>query len=95
MSEITTNYCRRMGCAILKVTKIHGRTVRTCGITGKIPGNMPGCPKIIEAIKGRIEWGNGEPCPICKRPFEKPDIDHLVSHPEAQEMLFRKKGVRA
>jgi hypothetical protein len=35
-----------------------------------------------------IAWANGKPCPICKKPFDKPDIDHLLSHPEAIEKLF-------
>lgn len=39
-------------------------------------------------ITGQIAWGNGEPCPICKEPFQVPDIVHLLSHPEAHKMLF-------
>jgi len=39
-------------------------------------------------IAGMIAWGNGEPCPVCGKRFEKPDIEHLMSHPEAKEKLF-------
>lgn len=45
-----------------------------------------------EAIMGKITWGNGEPCPICKQPFEEPDLKHLLSHPEAKKLLFGQKG---
>jgi hypothetical protein len=43
-----------------------------------------------EKIKNFIAWGNGEPCPICKQPFQKPDMNHLLTHPEAVEILFGK-----
>ena len=39
-------------------------------------------------ISGMIDWGNGEPCPICGKAFEKPDIKHLLEHPEAMARLF-------
>jgi len=43
------------------------------------------------SITGHIAWGNGEPCPICKKPFAEPDIEHLLTHPEAMDILFPKK----
>lgn len=46
---------------------------------------------MAERITGMIAWGNGEPCPICKRPFDKPDTGHLLAHPEA---LARLEGER-
>lgn len=40
---------------------------------------------------GMISWGNGEPCPICGKPFKVTDIEHLLSHPEAKKLLFPKR----
>ena len=25
-----------------------------------------------------IDWGNGEPCPICNKLFDKVDFQHLI-----------------
>jgi hypothetical protein len=36
---------------------------------------------------GWIAWSDGEPCPICGEPFARPDIPHLLAHPEAMEEL--------
>ena len=41
-----------------------------------------------------IGWGNGEPCPICGKEFDKPDMEHLLSHPEAMNKLFPENDVR-
>jgi DNA repair exonuclease SbcCD ATPase subunit len=30
-------------------------------------------------ITGMLAWGNGEPCPICGKPFEKADFKHLLT----------------
>ena len=43
-------------------------------------------------ITGMMAWGNGEPCPICKKHFDRPSMEHLFSHPEAMEILFPKGG---
>lgn len=42
---------------------------------------------MTEIITGILAWGNGEPCPICGKAFEKADLEHLLSHPETYERL--------
>lgn len=49
---------------------------------------------MVMEITGMIAWGNGEPCPICGKPFEKADMDHLLSHPEAMKILHPEKKVK-
>lgn len=39
-------------------------------------------------IVGVLAWGNGEPCPICGKHFEKANLEHFLSHPEAMSTLF-------
>ena len=46
---------------------------------------------MIEKITGMLAWGNGEPCPICNKPYKTPDIEHLLSHPELKNILFPMK----
>jgi hypothetical protein len=38
--------------------------------------------------EGYIAWGNGEPCPVCGKLFERADVGHLLTHPEAVQRLF-------
>ena len=46
----------------------------------------------IEEMKKNkmIDWGNGEPCPFCGKPFKKVDMKHLEEeHKEIMmEILF-------
>jgi DNA repair exonuclease SbcCD ATPase subunit len=46
----------------------------------------------IEEMKKKkmIDWGNGEPCPFCGKPFDKVDSEHLFKEHEKElkEILF-------
>ena len=39
---------------------------------------------------GMITWGNGEPCPICGKPFKKANFKHLEKEhkEEMMKLLF-------
>ncbi len=51
MSKITTWECWYRGCLELRTYEFFGRKTRLCNVTGRIPGNMSGCPKDVDDEK--------------------------------------------